>query len=410
MPLRLFCRALNIRIGRESTRHYTRDVEQRSMALRLTKERWDKYNFTFMATILTPKILRRGFELSLLASLVAFVAVLLYGNDLDAFWVSLRSVRWGWLLLGVVLASLDWIGGGLRLWITARVVHNSPPIGGMIMAGGMSAWAGYITPMQSGNGPMMIYTMKRYGVPVPVALTSALMTFIATIIFFGIVGPLAITLGAGESLGEHGNILGLSLYDLFLGTLSVFASVGSVLIGVLVFPKLARDLIARLAAALGRKNQRFSAKLAVFEEGLNRAHASVVAFNSPRGWLAVFWAMLLTSISHANKLLAGYLTLRALGIHANFSDVLLLQTLIMFLLYFAPTPGGAGLAEIVSAAVMGVYVPRELAPLYILIWRLIQTYYTVIAGSVVFSHWVRKGLKSIEAHGAVPESSRLPEP
>ena len=94
---------------------------------------------------------------------------------------------------------MDWIGGGLRLWVVARVVHPNPPIGGMMLAGGMSAWAAYLTPLQSGAAPMMIYTMRRFGIPVPVALTSTLMTFIATILFFGIAGPLAIFLGARAS-------------------------------------------------------------------------------------------------------------------------------------------------------------------------------------------------------------------
>ena len=72
--------------------------------------------------------------------------------------------------------------------------------------------------------------------------------------------------------------------------------------------------------------------------GIDEAHESVVAFNSPRGWLALLWATLLSGPSHANKLLAGYVALRALGIQANFVDILLVQTLIIFLLYFAPTP------------------------------------------------------------------------
>lgn len=349
-----------------------------------------------MARLLTPKVLRRGFELSILISLLAFVAILLYGNDLDAFVSSLGRIHWPWLLLGVAVAALDWIGGGLRLWITARVIHPETPLGGSIMAGGMSAWAGYLTPVQSGNGPMLIYTLRRYGVPMPVALTAALMTFIATIVFFAIVGPLAIALGAGRSLGEHGNVLGLSLYDLFLGSLSVFAGVGLVLVVIIAFPHLARDLIRRISDSLGRRSARVAAGLETFQAGVDRAHAAVVAFNSPRGWLAVLWAMLLTAVSHANKLLAGYITLRALGISVNFMDVLLLQTLIMFMLYFAPTPGGAGLAEVLSALVMGVYVPRELTPVYIIVWRFIVIYLTIIAGSVVFSHWVRKGLKGIE--------------
>lgn len=357
-----------------------------------------------MARLLTPKVLRRGFEFSLLASVVAFGAILFYGNDFDAFLASLGRIHWGWIALGLLLASMDWVGGGLRLWVTARVIHPDPPLGGLIMAGGMSAWGGYVTPLQSGNGPMLLYTMKRYGVPMPVAVTSALMTFIATIVFFAVVGPLAISLGAGQSLMTRGNLLGLSLYDLFLGSLSVFASLGLLLLVIIAFPRLVARLIRWVSGLIGRRSTRVADGLEAFQGGVDRAQAAVLAFNSWRGWLAVLWATLLTGVSHANKLLAGYVTLRALGIHADFVDVLLLQTLIMFLLYFAPTPGGAGLAEVVSALVMGIYVPRELTPVYILIWRLIQTYFTVAAGSVVFWHWVRLGLKGVEQDEPVPST------
>ena len=131
------------------------------------------------------------------------------------------------------------------------------------------------------------------------------------------------------------------------------------------------------------------------QQGIDELHESVVAFNSPGGWLALFWSTLLSAPSHANKLLAGYVAIRALGIHANFVDILLLQTLVMFLLYFAPTPGASGIGEVLSAAVMSSYVPRELTPIYILLWRLTLTYWTLAFGFVVFSGWVRQGLKSI---------------
>jgi uncharacterized membrane protein YbhN (UPF0104 family) len=86
------------------------------------------------------------------------------------------------------------------------------------------------------------------------------------------------------------------------------------------------------------------------------------------------------------------------GLHANFVDVLLLQTLITFLLYFAPTPGASGLAEMLSAAVMSsVYLPPALTPLYTLVWRCILSYFTLAFGFVVFSRWVRQGLRGITA-------------
>jgi uncharacterized protein (TIRG00374 family) len=361
-----------------------------------------------MPRLLTPKLLLRGFEIFVIASLAGFGATLLYGNDLPAFLAALGRLHWIWVLAGLGLASLDWIGGGLRLWVVARHVYPRPPLKALILAGGMGAWAAYITPLNSGAGPMTMYTMRRYGIPLPVAVTSTFMSFVATILFFAISGPLAVVFGAGRSLGQRGNVLGLSLFDLFLGSLTIIAGIGVLMAVVMFFPRLVRDLIHRAAEAIGRRSRRVAQRLEKLQEGINQAHESVVAFNSPRGWLALFWATILSGPSHANKLLAGYVALRALGIHANFVDILLVQTLVMFLLYFAPTPGASGVGEVLSAAVMSSYVPRELTPIYILIWRLTLSYFTIAFGFLVFSSWVRQGLKGVEETGL--EQSGLAEP
>lgn len=351
-----------------------------------------------MAKLLTPKVLLRGFELFLLASLVAFGVLLIYGNNFQAFLRSLERIHWGWLVVGLGLASLDWIGGGIRNWVIVREVHPHPSPMGMFLSGGMSAWAGYVTPLQSGAGPMMVYVMSRYGVPIPKAMTSTLMTFISTVAFFAIAGPLAILLGAGRSLGARGDLLGLSLYDLFLGSLTIFAGIGVLLVVIIIFPRIGRDIVHRLTVLVGKRSRRVQERLVSLEAGIEQAHQSALAFNTPRGWLALFWATIVSGPSHANKLLSGYVALRAVGIEAHFVDVLLLQTLITFLLYFAPTPGGSGIAELLSAAVMSTYVPRETVPLYTMLWRLILSYYTIAAGFFVFSGWVRSGLKGIAQH------------
>jgi uncharacterized protein (TIRG00374 family) len=259
-----------------------------------------------------------------------------------------------------------------------------------------------MTPMQSGAAPMMIYTMRRYGISVPVAMTSVLMTFIATVAFFAITGPLAIVLGAGQSLGSKGDVLGLSLYDLFLGSLGIFGGLGVLLIVVIVFPQLARNAVHRLAVWAGRRSRRVEARLEKLLTGIDEAHASVVKFNTPRGWLSLVWAILLSGPSHANKLLAGYVALRVIGVEAHFVDVLLVQTLVTFLLYFAPTPGASGIAELLSALVMSVYVSPEMTPLYTLVWRIILSYFTIAFGFLVFSIWVRQGIKGLDDLGDGP--------
>ncbi len=219
----------------------------------------------------------------------------------------------------------------------------------------------------------------------------------STVAFFGIAGPIAIVFGAGSSLGQHGVVLGISLYDLFLASLSIFIFLFGALIVLVIWPRALHVVLRKVIQFVGRRSSRVAARLTGLEQGIDQAHDAMAKFNTLRGWLALLWATIISGPSHANKLLAGYVALRAIGIEAPFVDVLLLQTLITFLLYFfAPTPGGSGIAELLSAAVMSIYVPRPLTALYTLLWRLVISYFTIIFGSVVFSAWVRKGLKGVE--------------
>jgi len=345
-----------------------------------------------MANKIAPRILRRGLELFALISLLGFGAMLLYGNNLQQFLRTMVSLKWGWVLVGVLLASHDWWGGGLRAWVMARHVHPKTPVKGCIVAGGMATWASYLTPAQTGAGPMLIYTMNRYGVPLPEAMIATLMTFVATVLFYTTAGPVAVFFGAGQSLAEHG-VLGQSvtLNDLFRLSLGGFIGVGIVILLLISFPGVARRLARRVVGRLKRRgSEKLAARVANIEDGIDRAHQSLRAFTRGRGWLALGVGVLLTGAAQANRLLAGYVVLRMLDIHAPFVDVLLLQTLIVFLLYFAPTPGGSGLAELLSAAVMSIYVPRELTPSYILLWRIVVSYLTVGVGSFVFWRWLKE--------------------
>ena len=246
-------------------------------------------------------------------------------------------------------------------------------------------------PLQTGGGPMIVYTLKRYGMPVPQAVIVTFMSFVATVVFFAVAGPTAVFLGAGRSLELHG-ILGkrITLFDMFNLSLSAFVAIGILMFAAFFFPGLARRVAqgaTRWFEAHG--SPRLARAAAVAREGVDRAHDGMKEFMKARGWLALGVSVILSAPSHANKLLAGYVVLRMLGIHVNFVDVLLLQTLITFLLYFAPTPGGSGLAELISVAVMSIYVPRALTPSYILLWRIVVSYLTVAFGSYVFWRWLK---------------------
>lgn len=350
-----------------------------------------------MALALTPRLLRRGLELFAVISLGGVVLLVAYyvifkGDRIDVLLAPILSLHWGWLLVGLVLASMDWVGGGLRLWVCARHVYRPARLRDCILAGGFGAWGSYLTPFQSGSAPMSLWVLKRSGIPVPEGITSIFVTFVATVAFFAIAGPLAVWFGAGKSLEQHGLILGITLYDLFKTSLTIFGLIGVVMLAAIISPGLVKRLIERLARRVSRRSPRAAERMGKLLGGVDRAHDCMVAFGNARGLLTLVLATIISAPSHANKLLAGYVALRTLGIPADFTDILLLQTLISFLLYFAPTPGGSGLAELTSAAVMSIYVPRELSPSYTLIWRFINSYATVIVGSLIFWYWLRRGL------------------
>jgi len=358
-----------------------------------------------MATIITPRLLRRGLEVFAGISVLGFAGLLLYGNNLSLFLDATLSLRWRWALLGVGLASLDWVGGGLRLWIITRHVYPKVTFQGSVVAGGLNTWAAFLTPTQTGGGPLMIYALKRYGVPLPEAMISSLMTFVATVVFFAVAGPVALLLGAGRSLEQHGILGGtFTLYDLFRLSLGGFIAIGLVMILLFAFPELARRIGQQLVGWLQRRRSpKMASRVNQLSEGVDRAHHCLVAFFRGKGWAALAAAVVLSSLAFGNRLAAGYVVLRALDIQAHFVDVILLQTLITFLLYFAPTPGGSGLAEVLSAAVMSIYVPRGLTPSYILLWRVITCYLTVAFGSFVFWRWL-KGAEERAVGNVAPPS------
>src|SRR2546425_5915898 len=164
-----------------------------------------------MPLALTPRLLRRGLELFAVISLAGVIVVLVvYGENLEGVVRTLLHLHWWWMVVGLGLASMDWIGGGTRLWVVARHVRPGVRLKDMIIAGGMSAWAAYLTPFQTGAGPTMMWVMRRAGGRLPEAMTSTFLTFVATVIFFAVAGPPRIYLRARKALSEHNEGLGIN--------------------------------------------------------------------------------------------------------------------------------------------------------------------------------------------------------
>jgi uncharacterized protein (TIRG00374 family) len=85
-----------------------------------------------------------------------------------------------------------------------------------------------------------------------------------------------------------------------------------------------------------------------------------------------------------SRSLMGFLCLRFLGINTStLVNVLELQIALIFLIYFAPTPGSSGLAETASLSIMAPIVPIGFAPYFNLLWRF-STFYLAASVGLLF--------------------------
>jgi len=106
-----------------------------------------------------------------------------------------------------------------------------------------------------------------------------------------------------------------------------------------------------------------------------------------------------------------FLCLRFLGIeNSTLSEVLQIQMALLFLLYFAPTPGSSGLAEVFSLSAMAAIVPAGLAPYYNLIWRASTVYLSAILGLLFLALTLLRDTQSILRRPGRPCDSRLELP
>jgi uncharacterized protein (TIRG00374 family) len=101
------------------------------------------------------------------------------------------------------------------------------------------------------------------------------------------------------------------------------------------------------------------------------------------------WVCLLSLAFMFSRAVMAFLCLRFLGIQASgLLDVIETQLSLIFLIYFAPTPGSSGLAEGASMLMMDGTMPLGFVPYYNLLWRCSTLYLPAVAGLLFLSRTI----------------------
>jgi uncharacterized protein (TIRG00374 family) len=101
-------------------------------------------------------------------------------------------------------------------------------------------------------------------------------------------------------------------------------------------------------------------------------------------------SLVITKALYLNKYCLQYVILLGLGVNASLVQVISVQILIQFMIYFAPSPGGSGFAEVGVSVLYGKLVRTALIPIFTLLQRSFLLFFPAIIGAYVVINLLRK--------------------
>jgi uncharacterized protein (TIRG00374 family) len=329
----------------------------------------------------------RGFRVFVLLSLLGFATVFLFTTTGDSL-KALQSFKPEFLLLALFLVLLDFLLGGMRIYVffTKEIIKK---VGLMdcIKANLANIFVAAVTPSNTGGGPAQLYILNRRGVPLSGAISVSLINFFSSMFFF-FLGFLAVF------FFTDGGIFPKGLAYLIRYSFLVFSLVSVVGLFLLIKPESLSSLFKAFSWVTKiiwkkdtEKRREITEKL---EDQVVQLRFYLQHFLRKEK-LILFGSFLLTIAIYLNKYFIAYVILRGLGLEVSFVQVLYLQIIQFFILYFSPTPGASGIAEVSSVSLMSTIVPTGYLPVFAVLWRFFITYV-----GVAFGGWIT--LKDLNKH------------
>ena len=308
------------------------------------------------------------------------------------------NLRWGYLGFILLCLPLESVFSAVRTWIVYRTLEPSVRLWTCLKGECVNVALNTLTPSHLGGGPGQVYIFSREGVPAGRALTASLLSFVGTMVGLLCLGLYSMLVPSTDALRPLFEATGWTL-----GAISSAMMLAALAPGVF---RIALACIARTFGGLGTGRQALrdwwppedprtgppAAQMGPLTGRLADLiyayHADVRRFFRAARASVVLVCLLGVAFLMARAFLA-YLCLRFLGVDASsMRHILEVQMALIFLVFFAPTPGGAGLAEGASLALMGGIVPVAVAPYYNLLWRLSTVYAGTMFGLCVLARAV----------------------
>jgi uncharacterized protein (TIRG00374 family) len=304
------------------------------------------------------------------------------GNTLKA----LTHISYKYIAICFVMLFVDLMLGSWRNHIYVRKLAPGVSHWVSFRANVANMFMGAVTPAHGGAGPAQIFVYTSAGVTFIDSFAISLINMGATLIFMPLAGFVAIMLmdtSAFSSIIPAMLKYGFSFFLLFLMAF-LLAFWKPVWVGIII-----RKIANGLSAIFPKRKEKLSkwadnsfANISKYQQT-----CSVIIRQHP---FLFPLSLVITTLLYLNKYCLQYVILLGLGVNASLVQVISIQVLIQFMIYFAPSPGGSGFAELAVSVLFGKIVPNALLPIFTLLQRSFLLFFPAMIGAYVVINLLRK--------------------
>ena len=306
------------------------------------------------------KMMKRGIFMFLLLLAVS-IGIIYYTIDLESLKTisSFNSIS---LLLAIVALAAGMYFDGLRLQRLVKIGGYKLSIQAVLRVIFSNYFMAMLTPGASGGAVAQVLVLKSYGVPISKGTPIVLIRTVFSIMFLVIMLPLVFLRDAIE-------IPYISRDMLLFAVLAVIAT----LLGTYILQtKYMRQFVYNLAQRFkAHKTKDWLSKLETLNQGLG------LLYKEPIQSIIVFFE---SGLSLLCLYCIAPALMYAFTPDIPIIDILDRMILLNLILYFAPTPGGTGIAEGLFVVLFSAFVPNGTVGIVAVAWRVVAEYLPFFIG------------------------------
>lgn len=346
---------------------------------------------TVNKNIFEKKTIIKGALWFILITIITIAGIFFYSNTGQTL-KAISSISIRFVLICLLMLFADLILGAWRNHIFIQKLNPGTSFWVSFKANVANMFMGAITPAHGGAGPAQIYVYSRFGVSVINSFTVSLINMGATLIFMPLAGFVALLVLDNDNL--NGLVPSLLKYGF-----SIFLLV--LLLFLLAFwkPLWVGEACRKIAAGFGKM---FPSKKEKFFNWGEKSYANINKYNKTSSSIIKQYphlfplSLLITFVLYLNKYCMQYFILLGLGVHSNITEVIAFQVLIQFMIYFAPSPGGSGFAEVSISVLFGKIVPANLLAVFTVLQRSFLLFFPAIIGAVVVINLLKNQAEHVD--------------